>query len=96
MNARFANSTAEDYLTAVKFLCERSAQAAQGFIERVEEALDQLELFPNSGSYIPEFPETQYRQVFARPYRLFYRVEDDTILITALYHDRQQPTEPEK
>ena len=70
-------------------------KAAVDFIDRVEDICDQLALFPDSGSHIPEFPDTLYRQVFARPYRLFHRVEDETVWITALYHDRKQPTEPE-
>jgi len=91
MIIRFTPSAEKDFLAAVAYLSGRSLKATNHFIDLIEQAFSQLELFPDSGAYIPEFPTTLYRQVFAKPYRIFYRAEDDTIWITALYHDRQLP-----
>jgi len=95
MIVRFTPSAEKDFFAAVSYLSDRSLKATNHFINLVEQAFSQLELFPDSGAPVPEFPNGLYRQIFAKPYRLFYRTEDDTIWITALYHDRQLPIEPE-
>ena len=82
------------YLEAVSYLRERNPSAARDFVLEVRKREEQLLAFPLSGSYVPEFPTSVYKQVFVKPYRFFYRVEDDTVWIVAIYYERQIPAAP--
>jgi len=55
--------------------------AAKRYVQRVFEAVDRLEQFPNSGSIPPEIPDLPYRQVVVPPCRIFYRAEEKHIFI---------------
>jgi len=80
---------------AMIYIATKNPYAVEPFIKRIENAKARLCQFPESGSFIPEFPDADYRQIFARPYRLFYRIVDDEVIIVAVYHDKQIPHEPE-
>jgi toxin ParE1/3/4 len=41
----------------------------------VQDAVDRLEEFPDSGRQIPEFPGLPHREVVVPPCRVFYRVQ---------------------
>ena len=55
--------------------------AAKRYVQRVFEAVDRLERFPNSGSIPPEIPDLPYRQLVVPPCRIFYRVEKEHVFI---------------
>ena len=55
--------------------------AAKRYVQRVFEAVDRLERFPNSGSIPPEIPDLSYRQVVVPPCRIFYRAEEEHVFI---------------
>lgn len=55
--------------------------AAKRYVQRVFEAVERLEQFPNSGSIPLEIPDLPYRQVVVPPCRIFYRVEKEHVFI---------------
>jgi toxin ParE1/3/4 len=55
--------------------------SAKRYVQRVFEAVDRLERFPNSGSIPPEIPDLPYRQVVVPPCRVFYRAEKGHVFI---------------
>lgn len=71
---------------------ERSLDDAVALVDTVRGTIESLEQFPNRGS-IPEevraFGETDYRQVFVGPYRIFYLVEDNHVTITMVADGRR-------
>ena len=91
MEVEFSPTAKKEFLAAVAYLLDRNPTAADNFLDRVDALIDQLERFPESGSYIPEFPNADYRQVFPKPYRFFYRIKDNVVWITAVYYERQIP-----
>ncbi len=68
--------------------------AAERFRERAEKELRLLELFPEAGRRIPEFPDFPHREMIIRPYRFFYKVVDDIVWIVAVWHGAQIPIRP--
>ena len=91
MEVLFTPIAKKEFLAAVAYLLDRNPTAASNFLDRVDAQISQLEQFPESGSFIPEFPNSGYRQVFSKPYRFFYRIKDDAVWITAVYYERQIP-----
>ena len=55
--------------------------AAKRYVQRVFEAVERLEQFPNSGSIPPEISDLPYRQVVVPPCRVFYRAEKEHVFI---------------
>ena len=43
---------------------------------------------------VPEFPDLPYREVIVEPYRFFYRIEEATVWVVAVWHGAQPPEEP--
>ena len=60
----------------------------------VDNALRRLNKFPDSKRRLPEFPDLPFREVVVPPYRFFYRVEQSTVWIVAVWPGAQQPDEP--
>ena len=69
--------------------------AADRLFDRVERALRGLLDFPNSGRRIPGYDDEIHREILVPPFRFFYRIEGDTIVVDDVYHEAQisGPTE---
>jgi len=94
VNIRFTPSARRQFLDAIAFIRRDKPTAARSFRRNVEDKLRRLEGFPESGRRIPEFADLPYRELIATPYRLFYRVDEDTVWVVAVWHDAQLPEEP--
>lgn len=55
--------------------------AAARYVRKVFTAVDQLKRYPDSGKRPLELPETTYRELVVPPCRIFYRNDDDTVVI---------------
>ena len=55
--------------------------AARRYVQRVFQAVERLAMFPKSGSIPPEIPHLPYRQVVVPPGRVFYRIDQEDILV---------------
>lgn len=95
MRVRFTRQAAKQYLDALRKLRAKNAAGASTVQQRTEAAIDVLREHPHAGHAIPEFPELPHRELSAPPYRLFYRVVDDTVWIVAVWHARRRPGLPE-
>ncbi len=45
-----------------------------------------LSRFPQSGRFLPEFPDLPYREVIVLQYRFIYRVDNASVWIVAVRH----------
>jgi len=71
-----------DQLNAIlEFIALDSPDAAQAVGRRVFAATDRLALFPKMGRPIPEFPHKGYRQVWVKPFWLYYRAEENRTIV---------------
>ncbi|MDP2401342.1 MAG: type II toxin-antitoxin system RelE/ParE family toxin [Actinomycetota bacterium] len=95
MRVRFTPSADRQYLSALRYLVERSPAGAAVVQQRVEDVVDQLGRFPDSGHVIPEFPQLPHRELPAVPYRVFHRVAGDTVWIVNVWHSSQVPEPPD-
>lgn len=95
MRVRFTPSARIKFLEALEFIRKDDPNAAMRLHDRVAEVSRLLTLHPGIGHGIPEFPESRYRQIVVRPYRLFYRAGSDVIVIVGVWHARQIPKPPQ-
>jgi plasmid stabilization system protein ParE len=55
--------------------------AAHRLVRRIVSRVEQLTRFAKSGSRLPEWPGSTYRQLVIKPCRVFYRLEGKQIFI---------------
>ena len=94
MRIRLTPTARAEFLSAIEYIRKDKPGAAVQFRRKAEKALRRLNTFPDSGRKLPEFPDLPFREVVVPPYRFFYRVEQKTVWIVAVWHGAQQPDEP--
>jgi toxin ParE1/3/4 len=87
----FTPTARKHFLSAIAYIYKENPKAAFDFKNRVEKTLSRLNKFPLSGRLIPEFPGLPFREVIISPYRFFYRVQEKTVWIAAVWHGAQLP-----
>jgi len=90
----FTPTVKVQFLSAISHIRRDKPSAATRFRQRAEKSLKRLLEYPDSGRFIPEFPELPYRELIVPPYRFFYRVKDDIVWIVAVWHGAQLAEEP--
>ena len=69
---------------------DRSPTAAQGFQDAIDEAVDSLAEAPYRWPEVE--PGIRRRLVSRFPYSLLYSVEEDTVTIVAVMHNKRHPS----
>jgi plasmid stabilization system protein ParE len=64
--------------------------AASQLVQEVFEKTERLEDFPQSGRIPPELPNSVYREVVAPPCRIFYREDEQQVLILYVMREERQ------
>lgn len=65
----------------LEYIALDKQEAAEAVAKRVFAITDRLASFPKVGRSIPEFPHRDYRQLWAKPCWLYYRIEDGRVII---------------
>ena len=78
----------EDLDDILSYFSKSSTQYTNSFIERINEALLNLERFPQLGRRVPESDDPRDRELIIQKYRLIYRYfeEENKIIIMMIIH----------
>ena len=68
------------------YIRKDSQYYAVRFVEKIIEAIENLEEFPQMGRTVPEVEEESIRELLLHNYRIIYRVEADRILVLTVIH----------
>ena len=63
---------------------------ASHLVQEVFDKTERLEDFPQSGRIPPELPNSVYREVVVPPCRIFYREDDQRVLILYVMREERQ------
>ncbi len=94
MKIRFTLSAQAQLKSAVDYIRRDRPSAAASFATKAKKRLKRLQAYPNSGRKVPEYPESQVREVVVSPYRFFYQLRGKTVWILAVWHEAQLPDDP--
>jgi toxin ParE1/3/4 len=75
----------EDVEAIRKFIANDSDAYADLVVARLLEAVERLELFPRSGRIVPELTDPQLREIIEPPYRIVYRVLNESVEILTVF-----------
>jgi toxin ParE1/3/4 len=91
------SAEAQAQLAAIQAHVARDApREADALIRRLVDRAVQLETVARSGRRVPEYPDSDLRELLARPYRIIYRQRDEHVEVVTVMHYRQQlPPDPE-
>ena len=95
MKVRFPPAGERQFLQVIGHILADRPSAARRFPTRATKVLRRLKKFPESGRRLPEFPGLPFREVIIRPYRFFYRVEENAVWVVGVWHGAQVPAAPE-
>ena len=93
---RWTANAKADLLNIVGYIKEDNADAAKNVYERLRGKAQSIKLFPLRGRVVPELLKegiTLYREIIVRPYRIMYKIENDTVYIMAIFDSRQNVEE---
>ncbi len=79
----------------VDYIAKDDVATAEKWALKLIEKTDQLIDQPESGRIVPEYNESNLRELIVGNYRLIYRIrkEENTIYIQTVWHVRQDPPE---
>jgi plasmid stabilization system protein ParE len=70
------------------YISKDSPAYARRQITEIVKSIERLEIFPDSGRHIPEFPDLPHREVIVNAFRVVYRFESENakIFIVNIIH----------
>ncbi len=80
----------QEFREAADFLIERNPAAARAFAEAIDGAYRNLLQNPKFGRLTDRSPVRQL-VLSTFPYKIFYRIEDDALVILSIFHTSRNP-----
>ena len=82
---RWTTQAVEDMEAIRRFIANDSGAYADLVVARLLESVERLEQFPRSGRIVPELSDPQLREIIEAPYRIVYRVHDETVEVLTVF-----------
>lgn len=76
----------DDVEAIANFIAHDSPHYAQLFATKVFDAVERLNLFPESGRVVPEIDQMNIREIILGNYRIIYRIKLQKVEILTVYH----------
>jgi len=86
MKIEWTKPALSDLESIHNYIKKDSEYYATRFIEKIIEAIEKLEKFPELGRRVPEAEQNNIRELLFYNYRIMYRVEIKRILILTVIH----------
>jgi len=89
---RWTSNAKKDLLNIVEYIKKDSLSAAKKVYEQIKEKAQSSNFFSLRGRVVPELLKEGiaiYREVIAQPYKIMYKIENDTVYIMAIFDSRQ-------
>ena len=90
MRVRYAPEVFADRERIFKYLRERSQSGARSVLASIRETVRLLRDHPNSG-YKTNDADVRVKFVIQYPYKIFYRVRRDVVVIVHIRHTSRRP-----
>jgi toxin ParE1/3/4 len=78
-----------DIEALANYISRDSIFYAAAFIQETLDVSRSLNEFSERGRIVPEFGDTNIRELFVREYRLIYSIEEDRIVLLGLVHGKR-------
>ena len=95
-NLKWTINAKDDLLNIVVYIKKDSPSIANDIYQKIRKQVSSSNFFPLKGRIVPELQKegiTFYREVIATPWRIIYKVGNDTVYIMAILDSRQNVEE---
>ena len=89
---RWSETSERDLKSIVEYIAKDSPSRAYEVLGSVKEKASNLHSFPDRGRIAPELQDqgiTQYRELIVAPWRIIYRVSEETVYVLSVLDSRQ-------
>jgi plasmid stabilization system protein ParE len=86
MTVSWTESALADLQAIEAHIALRSPRYAHALIERIVAHTARLADFPRIGPIVREYGDESLREVFEDPFRIVYRIDEDSISIVTIIH----------
>ena len=83
---KWTNPAKNDLKDIIKYLSKDSSKYGNYFLLRILEKIEDLVEFPKIGRIVPEFGDTNLRELIFQKYRIIYKLYEDIIEIVRIIH----------
>ncbi|TKI70270.1 type II toxin-antitoxin system RelE/ParE family toxin [Sulfurimonas crateris] len=93
---KWTSNAKDDLLNIVAYIKQDSPSIANDIYQKIRKKAHSSNFFPLKGRVVPELQKegiTFYREVVATPWRIIYKVGNDTVYIMAILDSRQNVEE---
>ena len=73
----WTNPALNDLNNIAEYIAVSNLVAAKQLVKEVFAKVDMLEEYPKSGESVSELPSLNYRELYVKPCRIFYKFEDN-------------------
>jgi len=80
----WSRTSQRDLRSLVKYISKDSPQRAEHFGYRIVARVEMLQEHPRIGRVVPEFNKQDLHEVIVSPYRIIYRLNDESKLIEVI------------
>jgi addiction module RelE/StbE family toxin len=89
---KWTSNAKEDLLDIVASIKKDSLTTAREIYKKIKEKAHSINNFPLRGRVVPELQKegiTIYKELIVEPWRIMYKIENDTVYIMAVFDSRQ-------
>lgn len=86
----WTQSALADTHAIASYIALDNPSAASALIDKILSSCRQLEHFPQRARIPPELPSSVYRELVSPPCRIFYKCEQQRVIIVHVMRDEQQ------
>jgi addiction module RelE/StbE family toxin len=89
---RWSETSEKDLKGIVEYIAEDSPSRAYKILTDIKEKVSDLHSFPGRGRIVPELQDqgiTQYRELIVVPWRIIYRISEETVFVLSVLDSRQ-------
>lgn len=83
---RWAPIATDDYESIIKYYEKTAPKFAQNFAKKIIYIIENLIHFPKMGRLVPEFENTEIREITYRNFRIIYRLQENFLEIARIIH----------
>ncbi len=68
------------------YIAQEKPRAADRFVTRIQRAVESLRRFPHVGEMVARDDDSELREIYVKPCRVFFRVRAESIRIITVVH----------
>jgi plasmid stabilization system protein ParE len=83
---RWSPIATDDYESIIRYYEKTAPKFAQNFAKKIIYIIENLIQFPKIGRLVPEFENTEIREISYRNFRIIYRLQENFLEIARIIH----------